>query len=226
MKRLWDVLVLTLAVNFLVLAGGVGWLYSSGRLDRERVAKVKEILFPPPAPPAAATTQPASDGATTQPTLRLDELLARQANRTAGQQVEFIRATFDAQMAQLDRRTRELGDLKAQIDLANTRLASDRAALDADRKKLTDEQQQAAKLASDQGFQDSLALYISMPAKQVKTVFMTLNDDVVKRYLEAMPARTAAKIVKEFKSPDEIARVEGILEKMRKGQATTQQAKE
>jgi hypothetical protein len=226
MKRLWDVLVLTLAVNFLALAGGIGWLYGSGRLDRARVAKVKEVLFPPPIVAAAPTTQPAAADPTTRPTLRLEELLAKQSNLPAGQQVEFIRQTFDAQMAQLERRGRELADLKVQIDLANAKLTTDRTALDADRKRLSDQEQQARKLAQDQGFQDSLALYTSMPPRQVKSIFLTLSDEAVVRYVEAMPPRTASKVIKEFKSQDEIDRIQRILEKMRKGQPTTQDAKE
>lgn len=225
MKRLWDVLVLTLAVNFLALAGGIGWLYGSGHLDRDRVAKLKTILFPPAVVPAPPATQPAPADPTTQPTLKLEELLARQSNLTAGQQVEFIRQTFDAQMAQLERRGRELSDLKVQIDLANAKLSADRALLEADRKRLADEQQQARKLAGDQGFQDSLALYTSMPPRQVKTVFLTLGDETVMRYVEAMPPRTAAKVIKEFKSPDEIDRIQRILEKMRNARPTTQDTK-
>ena len=220
MKRTWDVLVLTLALNFLALAGGVGWLYQSGRLDRQRVAQIRQVLFPPPAalPP---TTQPSATP-TTQPALRLEQLLASHSGMTAGQQVEFIRKTFDAQMAQLERREQELADLKTQVDLANAKLAADRADLDAERKRLTDEQQQAQKLAADQGFQDSLNLYNSMPARQVKTVFLTLSDEAVKQYLEAMSPRSAGKVIKEFKSPDEIDRIQRILEKIRKGQPATQ----
>lgn len=225
MKRLWDVLVLTLAVNFLALAGCVGWLYGSGRLDRDRVVKMRALVFPPAPVAAPPATQPAAVDPTTRPTLKLEELLARQSGLPAGQQVEFIRQTFDAQMAQLERRDRELADLKVQIDLANAKLTADRAALDADRKRLTDDQQQARKLAGDQGFQDSLALYTSMPPKQVKTVFLTLTDETVMRYVEAMPPRTAAKVIKEFKSPDEIDRIQRILEKMRNAGPTTQDAK-
>src|SRR6266404_2601032 len=118
MKRLWDVLVLTLAVNFLVVAGGVAWLYQGGRLDRERVAKVKEVLFPP-------TTQPTTGGPakqpadpTTQPTLVLETLLAKRPKMSAGQQVEFIRQTFDERQAQLGRREQELAHQQTQLDLA------------------------------------------------------------------------------------------------------------
>ena len=127
---------------------------------------------------------------------------------TAGEKVDFIRQTFDTNMAQLDRRTRELSDLQAQIDLANAKLISDRASLDADRKKLTEDQDKARKLSSDQGFQDSLNLYNTMPSKQVKTIFMTLNDDAVLQYMQAMDSRTAGKVIKEFKTPEETERVQ------------------
>jgi flagellar motility protein MotE (MotC chaperone) len=163
---------------------------------------------------------------TTRPTLQLDELLAKHASLTAGQQVDFVRQTFETQMAQLDRRTRELADLKAQVDLANARLASDRTALDADRKALTDEQEQARKLATDQGFQDSLKLYNSMAPRQVKAIFLTLSDDAVLQYLQAMEPRTAAKVIKEFKNPEEIDRIHRIMEQMRQGQPTTREVKE
>ncbi|HVT89475.1 MAG TPA: hypothetical protein VHD56_11525, partial [Tepidisphaeraceae bacterium] len=57
MKKLLTVVILTLALNFLAVAGGVGWLYQSGKLDRTKVAAIKDILFPKPVD--QPTTQPA-----------------------------------------------------------------------------------------------------------------------------------------------------------------------
>ena len=226
MKRLLDVLMMTLAVNFLALGGVVGWMYLGGHVNRERVGKIKEVLFPPPAPAPVPATQPAAaEDPSVRPTIQLDELLAKHANLTAGQQVDFVRLTFDAQMAQLDRRSRELADLKAQIDLANGKLAADRAALEADRKKLTDDQEKAKKLATDQGFQDSLNLYNSMPARQVKAIFVSLPDEAMLQYLQAMEPRTAGKIMKEFKTPEEEIRIQRVMDMMRRGSPTTQEAK-
>src|SRR5688500_502986 len=82
MKKLLNILVLALAVNFVALLAGVGYLYQSKRLDRERVHAIRDLLFPPHAPDGAATTQP-TDRATTQPVLKLEELLAAQAGRPA-----------------------------------------------------------------------------------------------------------------------------------------------
>src|SRR4051794_2531012 len=112
-------------MNFLVVAGFAVFLVKSNRVDKEKALAIKEMVFPTTAP---ASTQPIAD-ATTQPSHRLEELVARQSGRTAGEQVDFIQHTFDAQMAQLDRREREQRDLERQIELAKQQMAKDRAAL-------------------------------------------------------------------------------------------------
>ena len=219
-KALWNAVVLALALNFLLLAGAVGWLFQSHRLDKAKVAAIREMLFPPPAPEAPAT-QPATQPAEPEPLVRLEELLAQQAGRPAAEQAEFIRRTFDGQNAQLDRRRREVEALRDLVEAGQAQLRRDRAALEAEKDELAARAQEAAALAADQGFQDSLKLYKTMPAKQVKQVFMSLDEDVVVRYLRAMEPRMAAKVVKEFKTPQEVERVQRILEKMRLAQPAT-----
>ena len=118
-------------------------------------------------------------------------------------------------MAELDRRQRELADLQRQVDMANQSLARDRTSLDAEKKQLADREQLAATLAADKGFQDSLRLYQTMPARQVKQVFLAMDDETVTRYLQAMEPRGATKIVREFKTPDEVQRIQRVLDRMR-----------
>jgi len=218
MKKLLNVLSLTLAINFLIVAGFVAYLYRDGRLDRARITAIKEILYPPP-PPEVPASQPVTDKLA-EPTMKLEELLAKTAGRPAAEQLEYIRKSFDSQMAQLDRAHRELLDLNQQVEKARAKLNDERAGLDQKEKKLADREQQAQRLASDQGFQDSLSLYQTLPAKQVKTIFMGLDDAVVIQYLQAMESRTAAKITREFKSPEESQRLQRLLERMRQPQAT------
>ena len=212
MKRLWNVLVLMLALNFLVLVGAVGYVYGTASVDREKIHAIKEILFPPPASAPKPTTQPAA----TQPaTLRLEELLAQSAGRPPAEQLDYIRQSFDSQMAQLDRAHRALIDLQRQVKLAQDKLAGDRLALEQEKNGLAAQKGEAERMAADKGFQDSLALYQTMPAKQVKTLFLGMDDETVNRYLQAMEPRTAAKITKEFKAPDEVERLKRIMERMR-----------
>ena len=61
MKKLLNVIVCTLALNFLALAGLVGWLWQSGKLDRKTAFAIKDLLFPQPSATPAATTQPTDE---------------------------------------------------------------------------------------------------------------------------------------------------------------------
>jgi hypothetical protein len=219
MKKLLSVIAWTLALNFLAAAGGIALLYKAGNLNREKVQQIKELVFQPATQPVEE--KPEVRDPATQPTLKLEEMLAKVSGRSASEQVEFMQRTFDAQMAVLDRRFQELQSQRKTVEDARAQIDKERQALSVGQQKLAAAQQQQEKLASDKGFQDTLALYTSMPAKQVKTIFMSLGDDTVIQYLRAMEPRTATKITKEFKSPDELARIGTVMEKMRQTQAST-----
>jgi hypothetical protein len=224
MKKLWNALVLALAVNFLFVAGAVAWLYQTHRLDRERVAAIRKIVLdaPEPAAPKEEAAQPAA--ATTRPSMSLEALLDKHTGKRAGEQVEVVQQAFDAQSVLLDRRRREVEDLAAQVARQQEKLAEDRAALEAERRGLNDREAAARDAAGDKGFQDSLKMYSAMPARQVKGVFVSMPDDTVVRYLRALPPRTATKIVKEFKSPEETERIRKIMERMQQGEPATRPA--
>lgn len=214
MKRLLSVIAWTLALNFLAVAGALAWAWRTGRLDHEKVGRIKEIVLAPGSQPA---TRPAGEraDAATQPSLRLEQLLARASGRTAGEQAEFMQRSFDAQMAVLDRRYREVQELQKTVEHAQRRLDADRQKVLGERAKLAAQQQEQKRLMTDQGFQDTLQLYSGMPGKQVKTVFMTLDDATVIQYLRAMEPRVATKVVKEFKTAAETERIARVMEKMR-----------
>ena len=218
MKKILSVLVLTLALNFLFVIGGVGWLFQSNHLDKGKIGQIKEILFPTTST-SQPTTQP-TETATTRPTMRLEEMLAKYSGQPPTAQLEYIRQSFDSQMAALNRSLTELSNREQFVKEAQDKLKRDRAALDEQEKKLVAREKQLDTTAADKGFQNTLAMYQSLPAKQVKSIFMGLDDQVIIQYLQAMEPRSSAKITKEFKSPEESQRLQRILEKMR--QATTQ----
>jgi flagellar motility protein MotE (MotC chaperone) len=220
MKKVLTVIMLTLAMNFLAAAGGVGWLYGSGRLNKGKIMQMRELIFAPPAQPA----NEASALSSTRPSL--DDLMAQQSGRSATEKVEFIQRTFDTRMLELDRRQTELADLQSQVDLANQKLSVDRKALEKEKQAVAAKEKEAQTLQTDQGFQDSLAVYNSIPPKQVKDIFLNLDQQTVRQYLEAMDARQAGKIVKEFKTPVERAFILKVLESMREVQASSTDGKQ
>lgn len=224
MKKLFNVLVLVLAANFLLAAGGVGWLFQTGKLDKDRLSAIKLVLFPTAQPQEVVATQPATQPAVDASTVKLDELLAKYAGRRTGEQVELIQQSIEGQAVALDRRSRELDDLMQQVLREKEELARRAGALEADEKQLAERAQQQVADASDKGFQDTLKLMVAMPGKQAKSALMALPDPTVARYLQSMPPRTASRIIKEFKLPSEQARINQVLDLMRQGgsQAATQ----
>ncbi|MCC6239999.1 MAG: hypothetical protein IT448_06855 [Phycisphaerales bacterium] len=216
MKYIVNALLIVLALNFLVVAGGIGWLFYNKQLDRERIGQIREIVFPPP------VEEPKEENAnapTTQPVPPLEQLLARVTGYgSTNEKLEQSQQLFDAQAAELERKRQELTAQLTTINQAREQLTADRENLKKQQQTLEAERQETERLANDKGFQDSLALYQSMPSKQAKQVFMGLDDETVIRYLQAMPPRTAARIVKEFKSPAEISRIQHLMEMMRQAE--------
>jgi len=165
-------------------------------------------------------TQPtAQESQANESMLRLNQLLANAAGRPANEQIALVQNTFDAQNAILERRLREVQDQRQQIDQARAELEEARKKLENQQKTLDDAQQQQQKLSADEGFQKSLELYESMPAKQIKPYFAKMDTDEVVRYLQAMDPKQAANVLKEFKTPEEVTRAGQILEKIRQAQA-------
>jgi hypothetical protein len=217
-KKLLTVVLLVLAINFLLVAGGIGYLVGTGKLTKITFGRIQEVLAGAEiAPPAAATQPSATQPASTQPVDTLAEVLARQAGRPTAEQLDLIQSTMDSQTAILDRRQREIEDLKRQVDTATAAVTREREQLAQQRKAFDAQTQEAAKLLTDQGFQDALLLYQTLPPKQVKQIFGGLDDATVQRFLQAMPPGKAAKIIKEFKLPEENSRMGIIIERMRQG---------
>jgi hypothetical protein len=74
----------------------------------------------------------------------------------------------------------------------------------------------AESLAKAENFQKSLALYDELKAKQVKDIFTENKDpDLAAKYLATMESSRAAKIIGEFKSPEERAFIATVLDRIR-----------
>ena len=107
------------------------------------------------------------------------------------------------------------------MDLASQKLTADRQTFQSERDPITKREQEADTLQSDKGFPGHMAIYIAMPPKQVKSIFLTLGEATVEQYLDAMQPKTATKITKEFQTPEEMAFIQRVMERMRQAKATT-----
>lgn len=216
-KKMLNLISAVLALNFLVIAGGMGYLMVTGKLTKDKIGEIRQLVLASdqPATTQPATTQTAQEVPPTTPMLRLDNLLAEAAGRVEPTQVNVVQTAYDAQNALLERRLREVEDQRRQLAQAKADFETQRKALLEQAAALTEKQQAQEQVAQDKGFQDTLALYQAMAPKKVKEIFKGLTDDVVVRYLQSMEPRQAGSILKEFKTPEENSRAQTILEKMR-----------
>ncbi len=215
-KKFGLVILIVLSLNFLALAGGVGWLWSSKQIDAEKLLALKDLVFPKPVPVVEEAKKSEIDPATTQPILRLERLLEQTNGKSAADQVEFIRTAFETQSALLERQRRELSDVKRQVDLAQSQLTKDRAALALEKEEVKKREAERQTLAADVGFQQTLEVFNGLPTKQVKDLFKTMEEVTVVRYLQAMEPKRASRVMREFKTPEELQMAQALLEQLRK----------
>ena len=213
-KKIGSVLVVTLALNCVALLVAAAMLAQKAGLDGEKIAEVRGVLFPEPEPeePADSAEEPAEPTAAEQ----LDALLA-DASGVEPAEVGDASAKLDARAADLERALREVADRRRQVEAATRELAGERTAFEAERAAWRRRVERAADAAGDAGFAESLAVYESLPARQVKALFDGLGDAAVLAYLRAMEPRLSAKVLKEMRTPDEQERARRILELMRAG---------
>ncbi|MEM8874945.1 MAG: hypothetical protein AAGD32_11905 [Planctomycetota bacterium] len=224
-KRFLTATVFILALNFLVALGAAAYFWTSAGMDSEKMSAITDIMYPPDEAPTGELETVEDDVAPTS-LEQLEELLAVDPLASASERVDAIEEAFTARLEQLDRRRRELRDLRAQLRLAQQNLLVDRESVAVREAELAAFAAEAEKLANDRGFQDTLKLYQGMKPKQVKNVFLDLDDETVVQYLTAMNPRTANKILAEFKTPGEVVRVRQLLELMRQNEVALNETTE
>ncbi len=223
LRTLWNLIVVVLALNFVGMALALALVAQRAHLDRAKIAEIRRVLFPPEEPEAEPDEVEVEPPPPT-PMEQLIALLDAQSGKPTEQQVEDVRQAFDQRAAALDRARRELMDRQRLADAAAEKLLEERAAFARERAAWEQEVAAARDRAQDEGFQQALALYQQIPAKQVKDIFLQLEDEVVLGYLREMDTRLAAKILKEFKTATETARARTILEQLRQGDAAAASA--
>ncbi|MEO1007053.1 MAG: hypothetical protein AAFX79_00635 [Planctomycetota bacterium] len=230
MKSLWTVVSVLALANLFALAGFVGWLAASGRLDAERMEDIRRVLGETPQERTdrleggAAETQELQDQIEQMQT-RIDELT--QSPMTAEQQLEMSQnaALMDDQRA--IRATREVEDLRNLLERELADVERRRADLEAreiafeqrlaERDRVVGEQQFATAVTTLQGMRAPAArnmlaaIWNGQAASPVRDAPAKL---VVVEYLRALDDRPRNKILAEFEKDDPTLAAE-LLERLR-----------
>lgn len=212
MRSLW-IAVSTLALaNLLALGGFALWLNSSGRLNKDRIEKVRQIFQPTIAQDAAkeAELKAGEEAAAKQA-----EVAARDKRPpvTAEQRLAIIREHEETQRQKNERLQRETQDLLNQLALQKANFEKQKADFVAERDAFRAEREQIAKSESDEQFQKTLKVYESVKAADAAAMMETLLSGAatgseesgraqVVSYLNQMQPRVSSRIIGEFRKKD------------------------
>ncbi len=218
MKTIGTALTTLAIANLLALAGFVGWLGATDRLSPERVREIRAILAPTVAEAAAAAAE--AEAAREAEAAAADEA-ARRANPplTPGAVLARREVALDASAQEIARVRQEVRERQAELDRQVAAVAEARAALEAEREAW--EAARAAEMAraDDAQFDKLVSLFAALKARDARDLVLEMEargerEEIV-RILDALPVRSAAKIVAELKTPEQRTLASALLARLR-----------
>lgn len=218
MKRLWNIISFIAVVNLLSLLLFGAWLWQSGRLDVERIDRVRELLAMTIADEQAAAEERAAQAEREQAEAAERAWRANPPLPSAAHVQQVSRAEDQADQAM--RRVRdETARLQEQLDGRAAELDQREQAFRSARETWLGSIDAEKSRRSDEQFLQTVRQYETAPAKIARQWMIQLIDeggrDQVVAYLDAMNPRAASKILREFKTEEEAALATELLEELR-----------
>ena len=221
MKSIAAAIVAVIMINLLALAAGVGWLWSSGRLNQERINRVADIfsitIEQEQQQLDEVAQQVEEERQRIEDAKRLEK--AAEGPVTLQDRLADDQQTNELAMHRLERLQRETEDLRQQIERAKGLIARQKAELETKRVDFEQYIEEKTRTMRDQHFIQTVQMYEQLKPKQAKQMFQQLmvdgQTDKVVDYLAAMQLRKASKILGEFKESNEVAQAKSLLELLR-----------
>lgn len=230
MRTIFTAFILVLIINVLALGTLAGWLGASGRLSKDRVRDVVSIF-------GQTIEEESRLAAEADEAEREAQALAERAIRmkqvsngpvTPEVRLESIQVVDEQTRALLERQKVEGRALKRQLDVQQRLVEQRLAELDVKQKAFDQAIADKIEAMQKDDFKEAIAMLEGIPPKQAKQVIQRWLIDgaemQVVNYLSAMEERKAAKVLKEFKQPNEVAQAATLIEQLR--QRTDQFKKE
>lgn len=218
MRTLWKTLTFLAVVNFLALLLVVGWLWQSGRLTRERAVDIRAML----STTAAQANNEAGRLASEAEARRLADLQEEMRKHppadsaTQAMQIALVHQQREESLRRLDDERRMLA---AQLQDATTRMEAGANALLQQQDAMKGDSAADNQRKIDEQFLRAVKQLEQVPAKQAKKMIETMvaenSIDQAVAYLDSMNPRSAAKVLREFKTDPEIVLATELLERLR-----------
>lgn len=211
------VLVLSVA-NLLAVAGFVGWLFASGRVDGERLTRVRDIFRPTIAEENAAEVE-ADAAAAEAERLAADDLRIRGLPLASGEEIaaeDRFRERATLALRALEEQHRRMQDDLSTRESAVTEREKDLAARQSDWEQSISD---AKDRQTNAQFRKAVRLLEAAPPKQGREWILELitsgRADLAVAYLDAMNPAKSANLLKAFKAEGDAAVATDLLDRLR-----------
>lgn len=218
MKTLWNMISFLAVINLLGIVLALGWLWQSGRMNTERIQAMRQ-MFAVTLAEEAATAKKAELALEEENREREAASRIELATISSAEKIEQYHVVREQTLAAI----RRLEDERKQL---RSELAAGQAALQREREQLAAEQHawrqsiaDAEESLVDEQFTKAVRLLEALPAKQAKqkiTELVSIGEfEQAVAYLNAMSGLGRAKIMREFKTPEDNTLATKLLERLR-----------
>jgi len=221
LRAIWFAISIALLLNFLALAGLVGWLYGTGRLDRGRVVRMVS-MFQMTLDQQAQAEARAKEEAQAKAHAQAEAEHYRRVSagpQSVNDRLALVQQAQDIAAERDNRQDDDLETVRRNLDQAWQALRQQRAAFDAERKAFDLQTEKIRKQRENEAFRQAVALYESLPPKQARDQFKQLITGgriaQVVDYLSSMNKRKAVGVLSEFKDPADVPVATDLLERLR-----------
>lgn len=221
MKKFLTVVIL---LNLMMAFGLAGFLLATGRLDKQKMGTILDLLRHRGSPEGLRTQVagilepgPATAPATQheEPTTRSLAAASTTAAASASDRIAYAQQAIEQERLRLEREAQDLLQRQKLLETQRQEFDARQTQFD-DLKKAYEAEVAATKTRlQKESFTRTLSLYGELKPRQVKEIFQGLEPQTVVDYLQAMDSEQATRIIAEFKTPAERKFIGQILERMR-----------
>ena len=196
MKRVAQMIGLLSAIHVVVLAGFVGGLFASGRINREKLARIVDIV-----------RETENEEVVAEVSLKTDE----QVRRASSDRIEAEKVAEEIDERRIDRLVRDLEAKYEMLEEVKQKIVADEKQLAVREAKFSQMMKDERERLQNEGFLEAMQIYSNMPPESVKNLFMTMEDRPVMEYLVLMDDRARKKIIKKFQMPEELEKIKRVI---------------
>jgi len=222
MKKLTKALMIVAVLNLIAVLAGAGWVFASGRVDKQRVLEVVDMFEETT---AGRDTRMKAEEAEAAALIAAEEVDLPELAMNSGELNNIRLQLTQIDRARLERMQREITDLQNTLKRERAMLANERTDFQIQRDAFEAMRIRIAEIEGSDQFTKSLAVLKESKPKDSMAMLSVLiaqgKREQVVTYLSALSNGIRTEVIAEFVKADEAELAAGLLESIRmRGQET------